>query len=126
MDPSGRFAYVANAGSANVSVYTINSSTGALTSIAGSFFDTGRGPSSVAVDPSGTFAYVANRGDNNVSGYRINRTTGALTPIAGSPFAAGDGPYSVAVTPSPRFIIFHRFLFKLRWLTTGGPRLWRG
>ena len=80
----------------------------------------------MAVDPSGTFAYVANRGDNNVSGYRINRTTGALTPIAGSPFAAGDGPYSVAVTPSPRFIIFHRFPFKLRWLTTGGPRLWRG
>ena len=33
VDPSGRFAYVANSDSDNVSAYTINASTGALTSI---------------------------------------------------------------------------------------------
>ena len=33
VDPSGKFAYVANYGSDNVSVYTINASTGALTAV---------------------------------------------------------------------------------------------
>lgn len=33
VDPSGKFAYVANADSGNVSMYTIDASTGALTLI---------------------------------------------------------------------------------------------
>jgi len=32
VDPSGKFAYVANGGSHNISVYTIEAGTGALTS----------------------------------------------------------------------------------------------
>ena len=51
------FAYVANEVSNNVSGYTINPSTGALTAIAGSPFAAGSIPSSVAVHPSGKFAY---------------------------------------------------------------------
>jgi 6-phosphogluconolactonase len=100
VDPSGKFAYVANAGDNTVSGYTINSATGALTAIAGSpFASGGSGPLSVAVDPSGKFAYVVNGSVTdfagvNVSGYTINSTTGALTAIAGSPFAAGSGPTS--------------------------------
>jgi 6-phosphogluconolactonase len=80
-----QFAYVANATSNNVSGYTINATTGALTAIAGSPFPAGSFPFSVAVDPTGKFAYVANSSSNNVSGYTINATTGALTAIAGSP-----------------------------------------
>jgi 6-phosphogluconolactonase len=114
VDPSGKFAYVANAGShnvsghgfvsGNVSAYTIDPSTGALTPIAGSPFTAGVFPTSVAVDPSGKFSYVANNfSNNNVSGYTIDPSTGALTPIAGSPFAAGSLPASVAVDPSGKF-----------------------
>jgi 6-phosphogluconolactonase len=94
-----QFAYVANSGDRNVSGYTIDLTTGALTPIAGSPFPAGEGPASVAVDPSGTFAYVTNSGDGNVSGYTIDLTTGALTEIAGSPFKAGSSPNSVAFTP---------------------------
>ena len=47
VDSTGKFAYVANAGSNNVSGYTINSSTGALTSISGSPFTAGSGPYSI-------------------------------------------------------------------------------
>jgi 6-phosphogluconolactonase (cycloisomerase 2 family) len=47
VDPSGRFAYVANSSSNDVSAYTINASTGALTSI-GSNALAGTSPSSVA------------------------------------------------------------------------------
>jgi hypothetical protein len=82
----------------DVSGFTIDPGTGALTPIAGSSFATGSLPVSVAVDPSGKFAYVANF-SGNVPGYTIDPSTGALTTIAGSPFPAGVGPHSVAITP---------------------------
>ncbi len=107
VDPSGRFAYVANSGSSDVSAYTIDSTTGALTSVAGSPFTAGTTPFSVTVDPSGRFAYVANLGSGSVSGnvsaYTIDRSTGALSPVPGSPFVAGSFPSSVAVDSSGEF-----------------------
>jgi DNA-binding beta-propeller fold protein YncE len=103
VDPRGQFAYVANASSNNVSAYTINGTTGALTPIPGSPFPTGLNPYSVTVDPTGQFAYVANANSNNVSAYTINGTTGALTPVAGSPFPAGSFPFSVTVDPMSQF-----------------------
>ncbi len=99
VDPSGKFAYVANADSNTVSMYTINATTGALTSIG--TIAAGLRPRSVAVDPSGKFAYVANGGSNDVSMYAINATTGALTSIG--TIAAGTSPSSVAVDPSGKF-----------------------
>jgi len=101
-DPSGKFgkfAYVANSGFDNVSMYGINPSTGALTPLAPPRIAAGTQPASVAVDPSGKFAYVANFGSNTVSMFTIDTSTGALTPI-GSPVPAGSGPVSVAVAPA--------------------------
>ena len=46
VDPSGKFAYVANSGSNDVSAYTINATTGALTPI-GAVVAAGTGPRSV-------------------------------------------------------------------------------
>ncbi len=103
VDPSGRFAYVANSGDDTVSAYTINRSTGALRVVAGSPFAAGIGPYSVTVDPSGRFVYVANE-VGNVSAYTISNSTGALRAVAGSPFAAaGELTVSVTVDPSGRF-----------------------
>ena len=84
-------------GSSNVSAYTINATTGALTPVPGSPFEAGLRPFSVVVDPTGKFAYVANYGSNNVSAYTINAATGALTPVPGSPFAAGSFPWVITV-----------------------------
>jgi hypothetical protein len=107
VDPSGKFAYVANSDSSNVSAYTIDSTTGALTPVPGAPFAAGLNAFSVAVDPSGKFAYVANQCGNcpqgSVSAYTIDSTTGALTPVPGAPFAAGTFPVSVAVDPSDKF-----------------------
>jgi 6-phosphogluconolactonase len=107
VDPSSKFVYVANAATrsarGNVSAYTINRTTGALTAVAGSPFAAGTQPAAVAVDPSSKFVYVANVFSNNVSAYSINQATGALTPVAGSPFATDWYPVSVAVDPSGRF-----------------------
>ncbi|MFH1147246.1 MAG: hypothetical protein V1736_06015 [Pseudomonadota bacterium] len=47
------FAYVANYGANTVSAYSINASTGALTTVAGSPFAAGGQPISIAVDPTG-------------------------------------------------------------------------
>ena len=78
VDPAGKFAYVANYGSNDVSMYTISATTGALTSI-GTIAAESK-PSSVAVHPSGKFAYVTNANSNSVSMYGIG-TTGTLTLI---------------------------------------------
>ena len=103
VDPSGRFAYVANTGSTNISAYTINANTGELTPTTGSPYAAGTRPTSVTVDPSGKFLYVANMDSSNVSAYTIDGATGALTTVMGSPFASGQGPASVAIDPSGRF-----------------------
>jgi len=107
VDPSGKFAYVADGSSnsdgspgVNVSMYTINATTGDLTSMG--TIAAGFGPTSIAIDPSGKFEYVANSGSNDVSMYTINATTGALTSI-GTPARAGTNPGSVAVDPSGKF-----------------------
>ena len=104
IDPSGRYAYVANSGSNNVSAFHIDENSGRLMPVSGSPFAAGSSPSSVAVDSSGQFVYVTNKASDNVSGYTINSTTGALTAISGSPFAAGTSPISVAVDPNDRFV----------------------
>jgi 6-phosphogluconolactonase (cycloisomerase 2 family) len=95
VDPSGKFVYVANASSNDISVYTINAVSGALTN-AGTVAGTGSGAYSVTVERSGKFAYVSNSDSNNVSAYSINATTGALTSIGVLP--AGNGPVSITTT----------------------------
>src|SRR5271167_250944 len=106
VDPSGRLAYVANGGGGvpfNVAMYTINSTTGALTSIG--TIAAGTDPLSVAVDPAGKFAYVANwtgyDTDGSVSMYTIDATTGGLTPIG--TIDTGLSPTSIAIHPSGKF-----------------------
>ena len=91
IEPSGKFAYVANLGSGNVSAYAIDATSGALKKVKGSPFAAGTKPVIMAVDPSGKFAYVPNVGSNNISAYTIDATSGALTPVTGSPFSAGRG-----------------------------------
>ena len=107
VDPTGKFVYAALNGSNAISGYTINSSTGALTTIPGSPFPAGSVPMMVRVDPSGRYAYATNLNSDNISAYSINSSTGALTPITGSPFAfptlVGQ-PTGLAVDPSGRFV----------------------
>jgi YVTN family beta-propeller protein len=110
VDPSGKFAYAAEGGpfpptmgiaggSSSVSMFTINSTTGALTSIG--MVAAGTAPDSVAVDPAGKFAYVMNWYSNDISMYSIDATTGVLTSIG--TISAGAGPVSVAVDPAGKF-----------------------
>jgi YVTN family beta-propeller protein len=127
VDPFGKFAYVASSGDVwdidfgSVLTYTINPTTGALTSTTGGITGTGINGTpeffnSVAVDPSGKFAYAAEGGafpagtfggSSNVAMYTINATTGALASIG--TIAAGTSPDSVAVDPSGKFAYVPNF-----------------
>lgn len=82
---NGGFLYVANKGSNNVSGYSINATSGALTAIAGSPFTTGTGPTSLAFDPVNNLLLVGNSTSSNLSVFTVNTTNGVLsssgTPI---------------------------------------------
>jgi 6-phosphogluconolactonase (cycloisomerase 2 family) len=94
-----KFLYVTNPGSNNLSAYTINGSTGALTAVAGSPFSTQPSPRYATVDRAGKFLYVACLGSSidppRVSAYAINGTTGALTELTASPFDLSTPPPAV-------------------------------
>jgi 6-phosphogluconolactonase (cycloisomerase 2 family) len=108
VDPAGRFAYVANDTSNNVSAYKIDQTTGALTqvdadgTVAGiQNFAAGTNPRAVAIDPAGKCALVANGGSDNVKSYTINATTGALANVSTViSRSAGSAPRSVAIDPA--------------------------
>ena len=104
VDPTSRFVYVANLGSANVSGYTKNPNTGVLTPMTNSPFAAGTSPIGVTTDPLGKFAFVSNSGSNNLSVYSIDKTTGALTQL-GAPYAAagGAGRAVVVQIPQPKY-----------------------
>ena len=116
VDPSGRFAYVANLMSnasdlATISMFTINSSTGVLSPTTPFTVPTGYFPQGIGIDPQGRFVYTANSDDNSVSMFTVNAGTGVLTPTtppAVSTWAqvsTGNeaSPLAVTVDPSGRF-----------------------
>jgi 6-phosphogluconolactonase len=101
------FAYVANHNTNDISAYTFDATTGALTSV-GAAVAAGTNPFSVTVDPSGKFVYVANPGSNDISAYTIDATTGTLTSV-GAAAGAGANPISVTVDPKGKFAYVTNF-----------------
>jgi 6-phosphogluconolactonase (cycloisomerase 2 family) len=87
---TGKFIYVANQASNDVSAFTIDFASGALAPVAGAPFAAGDAPATLSADPSARFLYVANRGSATspptLSGYAVDSASGALAAIAGSPF----------------------------------------
>jgi len=69
-------------------MYSINQSTGELTSIT-TAVAAGTNPRSVAVDPTGRFAYVSNNTGNTVSMYSINNFSAGIGTFAGSIRSSG-------------------------------------
>ena len=105
-DPSGKYVYVTNLSSNNVSQFTVGP-TGALTLMATPTVLVGTAagvyyPFGITVHPSDKWAYVAINQRGIVNQYAIS-TTGALTPLATPTVAAGAYPDSVTVDPSGRF-----------------------
>jgi 6-phosphogluconolactonase (cycloisomerase 2 family) len=107
-DPQGRFLFLGDetGSSGSISVFQIDSTTGALTPAPGSpFFAT---PAfeidSMAVDGNGKFLYAAQGSASSpVFVFSIDQSTGALSQIAGSPFSLGVA--QLHADPSGKFLL---------------------
>jgi 6-phosphogluconolactonase (cycloisomerase 2 family) len=105
---AGRFLYVGNSGSSNISGFSINPATGFLTPVPGSPFAAGGNSQfpgySLAVAPNNKFLFCAHDTDISISAFSISGN-GSLTPVPGSPFFPGlahtDG---IRVSPDGRFL----------------------
>lgn len=93
---TAKFLYVPNRDSNNISAYSINATTGALTAIANSPFPADQRPFLSTADKAGKSLYVSNIGaptsPARISAYSINATTGVLTPVVNSPFDLSHPP----------------------------------
>jgi len=90
------YAYVSNAGSANISIYSIGSD-GALMAVTALPVTAGTNPAAVEINPAGTYAYVVNTGASTISVYTIQQndvTDGAKkgTLILSSTVATSSNP----------------------------------
>src|SRR5262249_54284435 len=113
-DPSGsfgQFAYVTNFWSNNITMYSIDATSGALTSIGA--VAAPPYPTSIAVDPTGRFASATSAPDwfnpGTVSMYSIHPATATLSPLG--TVAMGINPWSVVVDRSDSFVYVANLAF---------------
>ena len=115
-DASGRYAYVLSFGTptqrGSVAGFSIDATTGALTSLAGSPYEVDFAPGSLSLTQSGEFLYVANRasqgltndsGPGSITAFRVERGTGVLTRIAGVD-SLQPAPFTASVDPGGRYL----------------------
>jgi 6-phosphogluconolactonase (cycloisomerase 2 family) len=106
VDKSASFLFVSDFQNGTVDAFTINSTSGSLSAVAGSPFSAGPAPGAggLALDPSTRFLYVTEMNSAAVAAFTIAAGTGVLTPIAGSPFPAANTPVQAIVDPSGKFL----------------------
>jgi 6-phosphogluconolactonase len=101
----GNLVFASNTNSNDVSVFTIDTTTGALTLVPGSPFAVGGSPDfagiALGVTPNGMFLMAAN--GFSVTVFSI-ASGGTLTPIAGSPFPLLAGSDGIVVSPNGSFL----------------------
>ncbi len=111
MDSAGSFLYVGNSISDDISVFSIDASTGALTAVAGSPFPIGLSPLNMQVSPSGGLLYVTGGGSptGTVEVFSINQ--GFLTPLApNTTFPTGSDPFGLVIASSGGFLYTANYL----------------
>jgi 6-phosphogluconolactonase len=105
--PGGNFLYVSDFDSGSVFAYSIDRSTGRLTTLAGSPFvfqgHTGNG-GPIAIDPAGKFLFSSNAA-GAIASFTINSQTGALTPATAPIVNDNNQPVYLLVDPTGKFLI---------------------
>jgi hypothetical protein len=83
----GRFLFAADFTSGDLVVFTINPTTGALSSVGSPFPNPGFEANALNVDGTGNYLYAtAGTTTGEVDGFLVDQTTGALSAVAGNPF----------------------------------------
>jgi 6-phosphogluconolactonase len=104
------FTYVLSGNPAGaVSMFTVNSCTGALTPLTPATVPTGIEPESMVVDPSGKFVYVANLVSNasdqaTISMFTVDPTSGVLTPTTPATVPTGFFPQGIGIDHASKFV----------------------
>lgn len=96
VDPTGKYLYGANYNGTAVSQFTIDGSTGALTSITTTSPVAGTHPEFIVFDPGGTFVFVANVGSNSITEFQI-KSDGSLSTSTNT-IQVGTVPRALALT----------------------------
>lgn len=114
VNSAGTFLFVLGQGSAaapaapaTISVFSIDTTRGLLTPVAGSPFSfpslVAPNPQFLAVSPSASLVYVSNGASGTISAFTVG-ANGALAEIAGSPFTAGANMAGLTIDPKGQFL----------------------
>ncbi len=109
LHPGGRFIYVVNGESANISQFSIDGVDGSLAPLSPATVSTAGTPGGMAISPDGSYAYVANISANTVAQYSIG-SDGVLKPFAAASVPAERGARSVTIDPTGSFAYVANFL----------------
>lgn len=99
--PDGRFLFVVNRGTGDVSSFSVNSATGTLTTINLST-PTGSNPEDLVMHPNGRFLYTLSTGSNLI--YMHSAAGGTLTPLTTPTIATGVNPKKIAISPNGKYV----------------------
>ena len=102
-DPTGRFVYFSN-GPSGVQCYSIDQSSGSLTSVGAYTHTSTSFVKEVIVDPTGRWLYGGNYAGTSIRVFSVNQATGALT-TSGS-LDTGNGVRGPVVDPTGKFAYF--------------------
>jgi 6-phosphogluconolactonase (cycloisomerase 2 family) len=114
VDPTGKFAYVANAGSQSVAQYGIGVG-GALTALSPATVAIGSPTSElfgITIDPTGSYAYVGDYSGNAIFQFTIGGT-GSLSPTPGAPTVTAPlvaGPYPMVIDSTGQYALWSNTL----------------
>jgi 6-phosphogluconolactonase len=96
VSPTGRALYAPNRGHNSIACFSIDPSTGGLTSIGQ--VPTEPIPRVLNLDPDGNFLFVAGLESGRLASYRIDSDTGQLTPL--QTYDVGEEPMWILVVPA--------------------------
>jgi 6-phosphogluconolactonase (cycloisomerase 2 family) len=91
------YLYVVNNGSANVAMFSRNSTTGALTALSTATIATESSPQKISCTAESV--YVTNSASNSVSQFSINSADGMLTALSSPTIATGNTPIGIVTAP---------------------------
>ncbi|HZD92944.1 MAG TPA: beta-propeller fold lactonase family protein [Candidatus Sulfotelmatobacter sp.] len=112
INSAGTFLFTLNQGvastvPASISVFSIDTTRGLLTPVAGSPFPfaslVAPNPQFLTVSPNAGFLYVSNGVSGTISAFSI-AASGALSEVAGSPFTAGASMAGLRIDPKGQFL----------------------
>jgi 6-phosphogluconolactonase (cycloisomerase 2 family) len=101
-NPDGKYLYVLNQSSENISAYEVDSVTGQLLSLPGSPFAGAGSSNSIVADPFGERLYAGDL--TAIMGYRLFDNGGNLSLLPHSPFDGVSGAYGLSVDLSDSFL----------------------